>query len=42
MVQCRKFSKELKCESVNMVLDRGVSIAQVARDLVVNESLISG
>lgn len=41
MVQRRKFSKEFKLESVNMVLGRGVSIAQVARDLGVNQNLIS-
>lgn len=42
MEQRRKFSKEFKLEAVNMVLGRGVSIAQVARDLSVNQNLISG
>jgi transposase len=38
MMQRRKFSKEFKLESVNMVLGRGVSIAQIARDLGVNQT----
>lgn len=41
MEQRRKFSKEFKLEAVNMVLGRGVSIAQVARDLGVNQNVIS-
>lgn len=41
MVQRRKFSKEFKLESVNMVLVKGVSIAQAARDLDVNENVLS-
>jgi len=41
MVQRRKFSKEFKLESVNMVLVRGVSIAQAARDLDINENVLS-
>ncbi len=41
MVQCRKFTKVLKLESVNMMLGRGVSIAQVAQDLGINQNLIS-
>jgi transposase len=41
MQQRRKFSREFKLEAVNMVLGRGVSIAQVARDLGVNQNLIS-
>jgi transposase-like protein len=41
MAQRRNFFKEFKLESVNMVLGRGVSIAQVARDLGVNQNLIS-
>jgi len=41
MVQRRKFSKEFKLESVNMVLCRGVSIAQAARDLDINENVLS-
>ena len=38
MVQRRKFSREFKLESVNLMLGRSVSIAQVARDLVVNQT----
>jgi|Wag4MinimDraft_19_1082662.scaffolds.fasta_scaffold08920_2 transposase len=41
MVQRRKFSKEFKLEAVNLVLGRGVSIAQAARDLDLNENLLS-
>ena len=41
MVQRRKFSKEFKLESVNLVLGRGVSIAQAARDLDINENVLS-
>ena len=41
MVQRRKFSKEFKLESVNLVLGRGVSLAQAARDLDINESVPS-
>lgn len=41
MVQRRKFSKEFKLESVNLVLGRGVSLAQAARDLDINESVLS-
>jgi transposase len=41
MVQRRKFSKEFKLESVNIVLGRGVSIAQISRDLDINKNLIS-
>ncbi len=33
MVQRRKFFKEFKLESVNMVLGRGVSIPQASPDL---------
>ena len=41
MMQRRKFSKGFKVEPLNMVLGRGVSIAQVARDLDISENLIS-
>jgi transposase len=41
MEQRRKFSKEFKLEAVNIVLGRGVSIAQVARDLAsINHSRV--
>jgi transposase len=42
MVQRRKFSKRFKREAVNLVLSRGVSIAQAARELGLNENLLSG
>ena len=41
MVKRKKFSKELKLESVNLVLGRGVSPAEAARDLDINESVLS-
>ena len=36
----RTFSKEFKVESVRLVRNRGVSIAQAARDLDVHENVI--
>ena len=36
----RSFSKEFKVEAVRLVRDRGVSIAQAARDLDVHENVI--
>ncbi len=36
----RKFSREFKIESVRSVMDRGVAVAQVARDLDVPESVL--
>ena len=41
MMQRKKFSKEFKLKSVNMVLDKGVAIARAARDLDVNENVLS-
>ena len=41
MVQRRKFSKEFKHEAVNLVLTRGVAVTQAARDLDVNDNLLS-
>ncbi len=41
MVQRMRFLKEFKLELVNMLLVRGVSIAQAARYLDVNENLFS-
>jgi transposase len=36
----RKFSREFKLEAVKLVTERGVSIAQVSRDLDVAESVL--
>lgn len=36
----RSFSKEFKVEAVRLVRDRGVSVAQAARDLDVHENVI--
>ena len=36
----RTFTKEFKVEAVRLVRDRGVSIAQTARDLDVHENVI--
>jgi transposase len=36
----RKFSREFKLEAVKLVKDRGVGIAQAARDLDVAESVL--
>lgn len=36
----RKFSREFKIEAVRLVADRGVAVAQAARDLDVAESLL--
>ena len=36
----RKFSREFKIESVRLVTDRGVAVAQAARDLDVAESVL--
>ena len=41
MAQRRKFSKEFKLEAVNLVLTREVSIAQAARNLDINENVLS-
>ena len=38
----RKFSREFKLEAVNLVRERGVSIAQTARDLDVHYNLLRG
>ena len=37
----RKFSKEFKAEAVALVLERGLSASQVARDLGVGQPTIS-
>jgi transposase len=36
----RKFSREFKLEAVRLVKHRGVSVAQVARDLDVHENVL--
>jgi transposase len=36
----RSFSREFKVEAVRLVRDRGVSVAQAARDLDVHENLL--
>lgn len=36
----RKFSREFKIEAVRLVTDRGVTVAQTARDLDVAESVL--
>ena len=39
-MQRRKFSREFKLEAVNLVKDRGVAVAQAARDLDVHENVL--
>lgn len=39
-MQRRKFSREYKLEAVKLVRDRGVSVAQAARDLDVHENVL--
>jgi len=36
----RKFAREFKLEAVRMVRDRGVAVAQAARDLDVHENVL--
>ena len=36
----RKFSREFKLEAVKLVKERGVSVAQAARDLDVHENVL--
>ena len=36
----RKFSREFKLEAVRLVKDRGVAVAQAARDLDVHENVL--
>lgn len=40
MVTRRKFSREFKLEAVKLVTQRGVSIAQAAKDLDVHENVL--
>jgi transposase len=39
-MQRRKFSREFKVEAVRLIKDRGVSVAQAARDLDVHENVL--
>lgn len=39
-MQRRKFSREYKLEAVKLVRERGVSVAQTARDLDVHENVL--
>ncbi|MBA8841917.1 transposase [Ochrobactrum sp. 19YEA23] len=39
-MQRRKFSSEYKLEAVKLVRERGVSVAQAARDLDVHENVL--
>lgn len=40
MVKRRQFSKEFKTEAVRLVRDRGVSVAEAARDLDLHENVL--
>lgn len=39
-MQRRKFAREFKLEAVRMVRERGVAVAQAARDLDVHENVL--
>ncbi len=39
-MQRRKFSREFKLEAVKLVRDRGVAVAQAARDLDLHENVL--
>ncbi len=39
-MQRRKFSREYKLEAVRLIRERGVSVAQAARDLDVHENVL--
>lgn len=39
-MQCRVFSREFKLEAVKLIKERGVAVAQAARDLGVAESVL--
>jgi len=39
-MQRRKFSREFKLEAVRLVRDRGVAVAQAARDLDLHENVL--
>jgi transposase len=36
----RKFSREFKIEAVRLICERGVSVAQAARDLALHENML--
>ena len=38
-MESRKFSREFKLEAVKLVVDRGVAVAQAARDLNLHENV---
>jgi transposase len=40
MMQRRKFSREFKLEAVKLIKERGVAVAQAARDIDVAESVL--
>ena len=42
MEERRQFSREFKLEAVKLVKNRGVSVAQAARDLDVHENVCGG
>lgn len=39
-MQRRRFSREFKLEAVRLVRDRGVAVAQAARDLDIHENVL--
>ena len=39
-MQRRRFGREFKIEAVRLIKDRGVSVAQAARDLEVHENVL--
>ena len=39
-MQRRKFDREFKIEAVRLIKERGVSVAQAARDLEVHENVL--
>lgn len=39
-MQRRQFSREYKIEAVKLVKERGVSVAQAARDLAIHENML--
>jgi transposase len=36
----RRFTREFKCEAVKLITDRGVTVAQAARDLGVHGTVL--
>jgi transposase len=39
-MQQRRFGREFKIEAVRLIKDRGVSVAQAARDLDIHENVL--